>query len=150
MLWAAVVEVVEGEPATHGGQSDDQTTATAERTAFGPTCNRVYSRTRNRNRRGGRTGARIYYLEDGPSGHLAEENGSAGVDDLELQVDGGGGVPQGGIELDIEMTKGGGDIAPDGDLPQIGDYRGGEQVDVDIAGRGVEAGRVPSDVYGGA
>ena len=82
------------------------------RTALGPTCYRDYSRSG----RGGCRGTWIDDFEDGASGHLTEENGGAGLDELDLEVDRRGGVPQGGIELDIELTEGIGNIAPDGDL----------------------------------
>ena len=88
-----------------------------ERTALGPTCDRVYSSARSRSRRRGRRGTWIHDLEHGASGHLTEENRRAGLDDLDLQVDRRGGVPQGGIERDIELTEGIGNIAPDDDLP---------------------------------
>ena len=87
------------------------------RTALGPTCYRVYSSVRSRSRRRGCKGTWIDDLEYGASGHLTEENRGAGLDELDLQVDRRGGVPQGGIELDIELTEGIGNIAPDGDLP---------------------------------
>jgi len=88
-----------------------------ERTALGPTCYRVYSSSiGSRSGCRGRRGGRIYDLENGASGHLTKENRGAGLNDLDLQVDRGGGVPQGGIELDIELAQGIGNIAPDGDL----------------------------------
>ena len=82
-------------------------------TAVGPTCYRVYSRSGGR----GCRGTWIHDFEYGASGHLTEENRRAGLDELDLQVDGRGRVPQGGIELDIELTEGIGNIAPDGHLP---------------------------------
>lgn len=85
-------------------------------------------------------------MENGTSGHLTEENRGAGLNDLDLQVDRGGGVPQGRIELDTELAERIGNIAPDGDLARIGGLLGGEEVYVDLAGCGAEAGGVPGDV----